>query len=389
MENQEVIILSVLLRELMEDILEDLYDNETDLSDLSNEEKIDYIIDFLVDYHPDEKKYFNNYKKFIDSEISIYKKFIIGFLITDFYEYQTVIKDRGRQSEEFAKYYKLIERNFNNPEYLKNLFMSCKNIEFNRAIVDNYIMFQDENKAFFFQAIKKQIQNKNVKNLNKINPFYIYENGLFLANNKITIAEEITEEIVQAYYDEFSMYIENQATEIDDFDDEYSIEEDDLPNYIVNENDEIEFIEDFDDVIEEKELTINEEDIIYRLLKLRIIQKYIQNDNNRLFDVISYIIGNVYENIIFEANNFSKELLLRHDIYMIINDGSVEEVIKLFINDDDFSTLVLKYFVEYNEYEDIERSVNKREYIEDGGYDVKIKKFNKHYNEENESLKDY
>lgn len=395
MKNENIMTLSIYLREILEDIIEDLYSDDDELSKLENEEKIEYIIKFLVSKHPDEQKYFKNYKEVISGKTSSYKKFMIGFLITDFYEIQTVIRDRGRQSEEFNKYYNFITTNFNTPQVIINYFLSCKNMDFNRSIVENYIVFQNENKAFFFKAVKKQMENKNVCNLNKINPFYICETGIFLDNNKLNEFEDIIDEVIQCYYDEFSAYMLKEESDEHDIevDIDFYDENEEEPEYTVNEDDEIIFDESEEECIfnlpSEDEIEEQEEETIYRLLKLRIIQKFISKDNTKLFDAISYIIANVYENMIYDASHFSNEILLRNEIYIIINDSNQQELIELFINDDDFSTLVLKYFIEYNEYQDMDRSKEKREYIELNGYKEKVKKLNKFYNEENNNLKDY
>lgn len=390
MENESVLALSIYLREIIEDIIDDLYDNDTELRDLSSDEKIDYLINFLVGKHKDDEKYFGNYKKFIGEDILKYKDIMIRFFITDFYEYQTVITERGRQSDQVFKHYNFITNNFDNPQKIVYYFSSKKNLNFNRAIVNNYIIFQNENRAFFYKAIKRQIENNNIIKLNKINPFYILESSTFLTKNKVIETEVITDEILQSYYDEYAYYMKTQITDekdIDEIEDAYDEEE---PDYTVNENGEIEFTDDEYTTENDNDYSLDE-DIIYRLLKLRIMQKYISEDNIKLFDVIGYIIGNVYENMIYDANNISKNRIesLKNSIYLMINESTSEQLIQLFINDDDFSILILKYFMDYNEYEDMERSKQKRDYIEQSDYLLKVKKLNKHYNEESEIIKEY
>lgn len=395
MAEKEVSLITDYLRDTVADIVDDFYQKQ---KNYSSEEQTDYIIDFLTEIHKDDKKYFENYGDFLIEEMyPYYKQLIIRLMITDFYEYQTLIRKRGRQSELMAKHHEFIIKNMDQPDFLVRKFIEKSNMEFNRAIVDNYIIYIEEKPAFCAQAIKEQINNHSLSKLNKINPFYICEVWHFFDLNKITEAEEINNELLQLYYDEYDNYIREQA----------------IPNY-EDDNEDIEEINDgedtcicfsenspFDETIDYDDDTINEmiigaevedsideaeETLIGRLTKLRILQSFLVEGKKKLWDVISYMIGNVYENIIYEEAIEGNLHQLKKEIYTRIDEAELENVIKLFISDDDFSTLVLDFFVEYNEWCDKNEFERKRNFIETSPYKAKIKKYNKHYEEENSKI---
>lgn len=393
MEKQEVTLITDYLRDVIADIIDD---TNLNINDWSSNAQADYIIAFLITNRKDVNKYFEPYTDVLEENMySYYKQIMIRLMITDFYEYQSLIKKRGRQSAGYEKYYDLINTNINNPQKLVNFFIKQGDIEFNRAIVQNYIIYAEETVAFSAQAIKVQMAENNLIRLNKINPFYIFEVWHFFELNHITEAEEIKNEILQSYYDEYDKYIKMVNEDFFDYDfeefDETVEEFDD--DYLID------FEEDIDDaeyIIEEDmnksiQYTEESETIIGRLTKLHIIQNYLLEGKKKLFDVISYIIGNVYENIIYEKiiyeNSIENNLsLLKKDIYNVLDNKGLKEVIELFIKDDDFSMLIINFFIEYNEYFNDYDFEQQRRFIDASPYKVKIKKYNKHYNEENSKV---
>lgn len=394
MSKEIIFSLGSVLREILNDIVNDVYDED---SNLSQEEKTNFIVNFLIKKNVYEKEYFDRYEQIDNSKIYYYKKLMVGILITDFYEYQTLIKERGRQSSEFTNHYNFIEDNLNNPELIFKYFFANIEPDFNKALIDNYIVYKEENKPFIAKAINRQIDKKNVLKLNKINPYYI--TGIMSFKNNITITEidNISDEIMQIYYDEFSKYF--AVFQKDEVEEEIEIEtEDEYTDEIENmelddiDSDEIEklfYNHQNEEYINENKLSMTEEDIITRLTKLRIIQKYIIEGPEKLFNVIGYIIGNVYENILYDDNMLSTISLLKEEIYTIIEEKeSPEELINCFIIDDDFSAIVINCFIEYNEYNDKEVFRQKREFIEDNNLQQKVKVLNKFYDEENKNLGD-
>lgn len=397
MEKRKVRLLTDYLREIIDDIIDDSYFK---VNDSSNYAQIDYIISFLTFNQRETNKYFEPYNDVLSENMySYYKQLMIRLMITDFYEYQTIIKKRGRQSVNYGEYYEFIHDNLDNPQELIKLFISKRDIDFNRSIVQNYIVYVDENLAFSAQAIKEQIIDNNVAKLNKINPFYICEVWHFFELNKITEAEEIKNEVLQSYYDEYFNYIRtiNGDYEIVDsyLDEEYD-EDDDTAFLEFDENEDydeniIEFDENGDyeesiiefDEYENSEYTEKSDMIIGRLTKLHIIQNYLTESKKKLFDVISYMIGNVYENIIYEDIVGHDLSVLKKEVYKIIDNASIKNIINLFIKDDDFSTLIIDFFIDYNEYFNDYDFQQQRQFIDASPYKVKIKKYNKHYNEEN------
>ena len=392
MSKEMIFSIGSVLREILNDIVNDVYDED---SNLAQEEKNDFIVNFLIKKNVYEKYYFDRYEQIDNSKIYYYKKIMVGILITDFYEYQTLMKERGRQSSEFTNHYNFIEDNLNNPELIFKYFFTNIEPDFNKALIDNYIIYNGENKPIIAKAINRQIDKKNVLKLNKINPYYI--TGIMSFKNNITITEidNISDEIMQIYYDEFSKYfavfqkdeVEEEAEiEDEDYDEIENIELDDIDS---GEMEELFYSHQNEEYINENKLSMTEEDIITRLTKLRIIQKYIIEGPEKLFDVIGYIIGNVYENILYDDNMLSTISLLKEEIYTIIEEKeSAEELINCFIVDDDFSTIVINCFVEYNEYSDKEVFRQKREFIEENNLQQKVKVLNKFYDEENKNFND-
>ena len=392
MSKEMLFSIGSVLREILNDIVNDVYDED---SNLAQEEKTDFIVNFLIKKNVYEKYYFDRYEQIDHSKIYYYKKLIVGILITDFYEYQTIMKERGRQSSEFTNHYNFIENNLNNPELIFQYFFTNIEPDFNKALIDNYIIYNGENKPFIAKAINRQIDKKNVLKLNKINPYYITGIMSFKNNINITEIDNISDEIMQIYYDEFSKYFavfekeeveEESEIEDEDYDEIENMELDDIDS---DEMEELFYSHQNEEYINENKLSMTEEDIITRLTKLRIIQKYIIEGPEKLFDVIGYIIGNVYENILYDDNMLSTISLLKEEIYTIIEEKeSAEELINCFIVDDDFSTIVINCFVEYNEYSDKEVFRQKREFIEENNLQQKVKVLNKFYDEENKNFND-
>lgn len=390
MSKEMIFSIGSVLREILNDIVNDVYDED---SNLAQEEKTDFIVNFLIKKNVYEKYYFDRYEQIDNSKIYYYKKLIVGILITDFYEYQTIMKERGRQSSEFTNHYNFIENNLNKPELIFKYFFTNIEPDFNKALIDNYIIYNDENKPFIAKAINRQIDKKNVLKLNKINPYYITGIMSFKNNINITEIDNISDEIMQIYYDEFSKYFavfekeeveEESEIEDEDYDEIENMELDDIDS---DEMEELFYSHQNEEYINENKLSMTEEDIITRLTKLRIIQKYIIEGPEKLFDVIGYIIGNVYENILYDDNMLSTISLLKEEIYTIIEEKeSAEELINCFIVDDDFSTIVINCFVEYNEYSDKELFRQKREFIEENNLQQKVKVLNKFYDEENKNF---
>lgn len=90
MAEKDISLVTDYLRDIVVDIIDDFYQNQ---KNYSSEEQIDYIIDFLTTIHKYDKKYFENYSDvLIDNRYTYYKQLIICLMITDFYEYQTLIK---------------------------------------------------------------------------------------------------------------------------------------------------------------------------------------------------------------------------------------------------------------------------------------------------------
>lgn len=388
MEKQAVTLITDYLRDVIADVIDDSY---LKISECSSNDQADYIITFLITNRKDVNKYFEPYTDIFEENMyPYYKQLMIRLMITDFYEYQSLIKKRGRQSASYEKYYDLINDNINNPQKLVNFFMRQSDIGFNRAIVQNYIIYMEETIAFSAQAIKLQMTQNNLIKLNKINPFYICEVWHFFELNHITEAEEIKNEILQSYYDEYDKYIKMA---IDDFFD-YDFEEEDESleeigdGYLIDFDEDIENVESIIelDISENIEYTEEAETMIGRLTKLHIIQNYLIESKKKLFDVISYIIGNVYENIIYENSIGNNLSLLKKDIYNILENVGIKKVIELFIKDDDFSTLIINFFIEYNEYFNDYDFEQQRRFIDASPYKVKIKKYNKYYNEENSKV---
>ena len=392
MEKREIKLLTEYLREIIDDIIDDAY---LEVNDNSSNAQIDYIINFLTVNNSENIKYFETYNDALDNNMyNYYKQLMIRLMITDFYEYQTLIKKRGRQSASYERYYEFIHDNFNNPKKLLKFFISKCDIDFNRAIIQNYIVYLDELPAFSAQAIKEQIVSNNLVKLNKINPFYICEVWQFFDLNKITEAEEIKNEVLQSYYDEYFNYIQSvnaeyKMTYSEDLDEEYSEEEEinEVPYFLTFDD-----IEDYEEDliefnIEDNNISDEESDtMIGRLTKLHLIQTYLTKSKKKLYDVISYMIGNVYENIIYEDSNGNDLTILKQEVFKIIDKTSIKNVIELFITDDDFSTLIINFFVEYNEYFNDYDFQQQRRFIDASPYKVKIKKYNKHYNEENSKV---
>lgn len=394
MKKEIIYSVGSVLREILNDIVNDVYDED---SNLSQEEKTNFIVNFLIKKNVYEKDYFDRYEQIDNSKIYYYKKLMVGILITDFYEYQTIMKERGRQSSEFTNHYNFIENNLNNPELIFKYFFTNIEPDFNKALIDNYIIYNGENKPFIAKAINRQIDKKNVLKLNKINPYYITGIMSFKNNINITEIDNISDEIMQIYYDEFSKYFTVfQKDEVEEeieieTEDEYTdeIENMELDDIDSDEMGELFYSHQNEEYINENKLSMTEEDIITRLTKLRIIQKYIIEGPEKLFDVIGYIIGNVYENILYDDNMLSTISLLKEEIYTIIEEKeSAEELINCFIVDDDFSTIVINCFVEYNEYSDKDVFRQKREFIEENNLQQKVKVLNKFYDEENKNFND-
>ncbi len=299
MSKEMIFSIGSVLREILNDITNDVYDED---SNLTQEEKTNFIVNFLIKKNVYEKDYFDRYEQIDNSKIYYYKKLMVGILITDFYEYQTLMRERGRQSSEFTNHYNFIENNLNNPELIFKYFFTNIEPDFNKALIDNYIIYNEENKPFIAKAINRQIDNKNVLKLNKINPYYI--TGIMSFKNNITITEidNISDEIMQIYYDEFSKYFavfqKDEVEELDEeIDDEYvdEIQNMELDDIDSDEMEELFYSHQNEEYMNDNKLSMTEEDIITRLTKLRIIQKYIIEGDEKLLDVIGYIIGNVYE----------------------------------------------------------------------------------------------
>ena len=390
MAEERLFTLGTNIRSILNNVIEDIYQSDLDSS---IDDKKNDILKFLLTDELDEE-YLHEY--LFNNEIpkSKLKLQMIKALITSFYEYQSLLIDRNRCTSKMLVHFSFIDDNLDNPNKILEKFYSCKDKEFNRALIDCYILYYGENQAFIYKAIRKQMNCKNYKKLNKINEYYMLDAMSFLNNNKVLEIQEINDELVQIYYDEYGLYFEKflkEETEIDDdiIVEDVVMEELNLEDYEGMDYDEIEELLYSNQKNESEKIThlsISEEDYITRLTKLRIIQTYINNNKTPLRDIISYMIGNVYENITFDINTLNNIGASKEEVYRIIDKEPVEKLIDSFMRDDDFSAGIISYFIEYNDYYDKIRLETSRKMKMDEKCKEKIKKLNKFYEEENKTI---
>lgn len=390
MAEERLFTLGTNIRSILNNVIEDIYQSDLDKS---VEEKKNDILKFLLTDELDEE-YLHEY--LFNNEIpkSKLKLQMVKDLITSFYEYQSLLIDRNRCTSKMFLHFSFIDDNLDNPNKILEKFYSCKDKEFNRALIDCYILYYGENQTFIYKAIRKQMNCKNYKKLNKINEYYMLDAMSFLNNNQVLEIQEINDELVQIYYDEYGLYFEKFLKEETEIDDDIIVEdvvkeELNLEDYEGMDYDEIEELLYSNQKNESEKIThvsISEEDYITRLTKLRIIQTYINNNKTPLRDIISYMIGNVYENITFDINTLNNIGAAKEEVYRTIDKNPVEELIDLFMRDDDFSAGIISYFVEYNDYYDKIRLETSRKMKMDEKCKEKIKNLNKFYEEENKTI---
>lgn len=390
MAEERLFTLGTNIRSILNNVIEDIYQSDLDSS---IDDKKNDILKFLLTDELDEE-YLHEY--LFNNEIpkSKLKLQMIKALITSFYEYQSLLIDRNRCTSKMLLQFNFIDDNLDNPNKILEKFYSCKDKEFNRALIDCYILYYGENQAFIYKAIRKQMNCKNYKKLNKINEYYMLDAMSFLNNNKVLEIQEINDELVQIYYDEYGLYFEKFLKEETEIDDDIIVEdvvkeELNLEDYEGMDYDEIEELLYSNQKNESEKIThlsISEEDYITRLTKLRIIQTYINNNKTPLRDIISYMIGNVYENITFDINTLNNIGASKEEVYRIIDKEPVEKLIDSFMRDDDFSAGIISYFIEYNDYYDKIRLETSRKMKMDEKCKEKIKKLNKFYEEENKTI---
>lgn len=156
----------------------------------------------------------------------------------------------------------------------------------------------------------------------------------------------------------------------------------------------IQLFVDFNDIVDEEAVSLypDNEDLCNEYFKKRFIQRineYFKFDYAVIKQFYGYIFGNLYENLIILMNDNKKYRIKHIDIVSFFDNPnlSLDELLSIFLNDDDFFLDVVDYFLEYN-YEltegELEFKRNKFKQIMDSGT---LKRFSSLYDEEEKEFK--
>jgi hypothetical protein len=308
-------------------------------------EKCDLLYDFLT---KDDEHEYDSFIENID-EIDEYKNMIILNLCTDFYIASNYRIKKGEMDFNYEKDIFETLDSKHTPAKITSFFKNKKNQFEAEIIIENYFDLLIEDEFYIKKCINCAINTNKVFKIMVMNPFA----SIRYCNFNIPKLEIIRDEIFELYVSS----VNKQTKEI--FDKRQN--DDTKSNECIEE-------------LNSPEATKT----LYENLKKEILnaQSYLGKMNK----IIAYIISSAYERMRLSTDKKFQRIV----DYIENKSENLEEVIEVFINNNDFSNIILYEFIKDYSLYNPEYIIKRRNLYEESGYNKLLKNINPFYDIESE-----
>lgn len=243
--------------------------------------------------------------------------------------------------EEMREALKIIE----NLNYKEIISMYEQNNSYLKKIYDHYTEYANGTYIYRFNCWQNLFREDKIKTILRLNPFVTLDfDDIFM--EKIFPETESTIELLYIFY--------NQALYKAEIDPEYNEEDHDYFNILVMEH--------FFDLTSD----------------------YFNNDISQIDSFYSMIIGIVYENIaIIKEEKYKRKFSL---LLNELENTPLKDLIAKFYNNHEFALQIIDLFIEFNDFLEVGNLVDRRINFLKLNKNSKLKKFNPHFDEEEQTL---